>query len=354
MSALQPTKNPELIVNDFIQYAQSHLATVSGIVNTVSLYPPLGTPAPGVVQWTGYTVDGPQQSLNSEEEDDVEETGDDAPPVDGRDAKEHDERNNVVTEADETITPQEEQITLTREVITSNVDLLAQKPAEPYVDDPGDFPPKVEKFKAKSQPFRFGQQSTAGGPPPGTFPAGDLGPPPVIYGKVGASAVVAPPIFRGQYSNGYIPNSALVAIEGGGRAEYGGKYLLHPEAAQQYFKLKKLALAAGVQWTISSAYRSVAHQLAIQGDKPRPTVAAPGKSPHGWGVALDFSELYQQVGGSGNPAINKAGREKSSLYRWLSNNAPKFGWYNPYRLADGGGVDEMWHWEYWGFYITQS
>ena len=104
MSALQPTNNPELIVNDFIQYAQSHLATVSGIVNTVSLYPPLGTPSPGVVQWTGYTVDGPQQSLNSDEEDATEETGDDAPPVDGRDAKEHDERNNVITEADETIT----------------------------------------------------------------------------------------------------------------------------------------------------------------------------------------------------------------------------------------------------------
>jgi LAS superfamily LD-carboxypeptidase LdcB len=143
----------------------------------------------------------------------------------------------------------------------------------------------------------------------------------------------------------------MVAVEGGGRAEYGGKYLLHPEAAQQYFKLKKAALDAKVQWTVSSAYRSVAHQLSIQGGKPRPTVAAPGKSPQGWGVALDFSELYQQVGGSGNPAINKAGREKSSLYRWLSNNGPKYGWYNPARLADGGGVDEMWHWEYWGFYV---
>ena len=349
MSALQPTNNPELIVNDFIQYAQSHLATVSGIVNTVSIYPPLGTPSPGVVQWTGYTVDGPQQSLNSDEDDATEETGDDSPPVDGRDAQEHDERNNVVTEADETITPKEEQITLSREVIVDE-DLLAQKPPVENVDDPGDFPPKKEKFKTKSQPFRFGQQPGAAGAL-GTFPAGDLGPPPVIHGKVGATAVVAPPIFRGQYANGYIPITAMTAVEGGGRAEYGGKYLLHPEAAQQYFKLKKAALDAKVQWTVSSAYRSVAHQLSIQGGKPRPTVAAPGKSPHGWGVALDFSELYQQVGGSGNPAINKAGREKSSLYRWLSNNGPKYGWYNPARLADGGGVDEMWHWEYWGFYV---
>ena len=351
MSALQPTNNSELIVNDFIQYAQSHLATVSGIVNTVSLYPPLGTPSPGVVQWTGYTVDGPQQSLNSDEEDATEETGDDAPPVDGRDAKEHDERNNVITEADETITPKEEQITLSREVIVDE-DLLAQKPPVESVDDPGDFPPKKEKFKTKTQPFRFGQQPGAAGGL-GTFPAGDLGPPPVIFGKVGATAVVAPPIFRGKYANGYIPITAMVAVEGGGRAEYGGKYLLHPEAAQQYFKLKKAALDAKVQWTVSSAYRSVAHQLSIQGGKPRPTVAAPGKSPHGWGVALDFSELYQQVGGSGNPAINKAGREKSSLYRWLSNNGPKYGWYNPARLADGGGVDEMWHWEYWGFYVAK-
>ena len=56
MSALPPTKNAAVIVDDFISYASLHLSTVSGIINTVSLYPPVGTPAPGVITWTGYVV----------------------------------------------------------------------------------------------------------------------------------------------------------------------------------------------------------------------------------------------------------------------------------------------------------
>jgi hypothetical protein len=56
MSILQPTDNTEIIIDDFIQYATTHLTSVSGIVNTISLYPPAGTPGPGVVLWSGYTI----------------------------------------------------------------------------------------------------------------------------------------------------------------------------------------------------------------------------------------------------------------------------------------------------------
>jgi hypothetical protein len=56
MSVIPPTKNAGLIVDDFISYATLHLSTVSGIINTVSLYPPLGTPGPGIINWTGYMV----------------------------------------------------------------------------------------------------------------------------------------------------------------------------------------------------------------------------------------------------------------------------------------------------------
>ena len=44
MSVIPPTKNAALIVDDFISYATLHLSTISGVINTVSLYPPLGTP----------------------------------------------------------------------------------------------------------------------------------------------------------------------------------------------------------------------------------------------------------------------------------------------------------------------
>lgn len=59
MSLIPPNDNSEIIVDDFIRYAIAHLNTVSGIVNTISLYPPLGTPAPGIVLWSGYFVPPP-------------------------------------------------------------------------------------------------------------------------------------------------------------------------------------------------------------------------------------------------------------------------------------------------------
>lgn len=56
MSAIPPTKNPALIIDDFILYATGHLSSVSGIVNTISAYPPFSTPGPGIVQWSGYLI----------------------------------------------------------------------------------------------------------------------------------------------------------------------------------------------------------------------------------------------------------------------------------------------------------
>jgi hypothetical protein len=53
---LFPTNNNKLFVNLFVSAATLHLQSVSGIITTTSLYPPFGTPAPGVIFWTGYNV----------------------------------------------------------------------------------------------------------------------------------------------------------------------------------------------------------------------------------------------------------------------------------------------------------
>lgn len=58
MSIIAPNNNPELIINDFILYATSHLSTVSGVINTISLYPgpAAPVPGPGIILWTGYQI----------------------------------------------------------------------------------------------------------------------------------------------------------------------------------------------------------------------------------------------------------------------------------------------------------
>ena len=37
MSVIQPTNSTGLIIDDFINYANAHLSTISGIINTISL-----------------------------------------------------------------------------------------------------------------------------------------------------------------------------------------------------------------------------------------------------------------------------------------------------------------------------
>lgn len=53
---LTPTTSPNGWIDFFIIAARTHLQTVSGLITTTSLYPPIGTPGPGFIFWTGYTI----------------------------------------------------------------------------------------------------------------------------------------------------------------------------------------------------------------------------------------------------------------------------------------------------------
>jgi hypothetical protein len=72
MSIIRPNNNSEIIVDDFILYATTHLNTISGIANTISLYPPIGTPAPGVVLWSEYFVTPPSATIPTIEQPQVD------------------------------------------------------------------------------------------------------------------------------------------------------------------------------------------------------------------------------------------------------------------------------------------
>ena len=168
--------------------------------------------------------------------------------------------------------------------------------------------------------------------------------------KVGSGGYSSSPLARYIASQGYknarLPdNPSLLVVINDNIQKYQQVFKLHPSAAKAYSQWAKAAKSAGFNWTVSSAYRDFAKQSSLGKGK---TIASPGSSPHGWGGALDFSELFRAVGGSGKPSINSNVRQTNPLYKWMAENGPKFGWYNPYRLADGSSTDEVWHWEYWG------
>lgn len=57
MAAITPTQQTALIVDEFINYAISHLLTVGGNITGTAVYPGVpATPGPIVLPWTGYVV----------------------------------------------------------------------------------------------------------------------------------------------------------------------------------------------------------------------------------------------------------------------------------------------------------
>jgi hypothetical protein len=346
-AALQKGLNSKVGYDLVGEMGQGVLAYWSGA--TLNEFPVPKIPATGATQNIGVisnivTSPGswqPVDAMSQGTQDDQEiGEGDDTPAVEQKEKQEHEERNDVIIPPDETIPSKSEQIDYTPNLVNEEDEALTFVEVK---EDPGKFPPR-QRFVPRT--YRVTTPNNNGGG--GNFD-GDV----KIYGNVGAQPYPGAPDFRKAYKNAYIPMEAMVGIAQGSKPRYtykgtNGWYLLHPEAASQYFKMKEQAIADKMSWTVTSAYRDYAHQVSLGTGS---TVAKPGGSPHGWGAAIDFAELHSLAGGSGNPAINKAAREKSSLYRWLSNNGPKYGWYNPYRLADGGGVDEIWHWEYWGHWV---
>jgi hypothetical protein len=81
---------------------------------------------------------------------------------------------------------------------------------------------------------------------------------------------------------------------------------------------------------LSSGYRTLAAQRSVKAQKGG-LAAAPGKSNHGWGLAVDLCQ--DQTSGV--------------KWRWITDNAPAYGWDNPEWAQPGGsGPFEKWHWEF--------
>lgn len=124
----------------------------------------------------------------------------------------------------------------------------------------------------------------------------------------------------------------------GSLTSIGGSHKLNPTAAKSYLQMVEAAKKDGVQWKISDSFRPLKIQCNImdwdhfestnkkrkKGTSGTP-VAFPGESNHGWGSAVDIGVKYND-----------------SSWNWLTENASKFGFSNPFKNPR----TEPWHWEH--------
>lgn len=83
-----------------------------------------------------------------------------------------------------------------------------------------------------------------------------------------------------KFGNGRLPAGKLAGIGGGER--------LAEPAARHFRRLAAAARAAGVSLPVHSGYRSYGEQAGLQARADGAPVAAPGTSPHGWGLSVDL------------------------------------------------------------------
>lgn len=135
----------------------------------------------------------------------------------------------------------------------------------------------------------------------------------------------------GGYPNGFIPLTALCPL---GEDELRD-HLLRCDAAQSFAALDQAFFDRfGRRSCVTDSYRTFAEQVRLYAVKPA-LAAVPGRSNHGWGLALDLCGGAQSF--------------DSPEYFWLTANAPAFGWSNPQWARRGGSREEPWHWEFVGW-----
>jgi hypothetical protein len=109
---------------------------------------------------------------------------------------------------------------------------------------------------------------------------------------------------------------------------------LRTDAARAFDALSRARLAAtGAPLCVTDSYRSYAAQVDVFRRKPE-LAATPGRSQHGWGLAVDLCGGVQTFG--------------SEAHGWMQQNGPTYGWIHPAWARPTGSKPEAWHWEYVG------
>jgi len=128
--------------------------------------------------------------------------------------------------------------------------------------------------------------------------------------------------------NGFLPDQALCPL-----VQAPGQRL-QTAAARSFDALSAARRAAtGQPLCVTDSYRSYAGQVDVFRRKPS-LAATPGRSQHGWGLALDLCGGVERFG--------------TEVHEWLRVNGPSYGWIHPAWAQPGGSRPEAWHWEYAG------
>jgi zinc D-Ala-D-Ala carboxypeptidase len=131
---------------------------------------------------------------------------------------------------------------------------------------------------------------------------------------------------------------------------------LHTEAYQAFKKMHAAAMKEGIRLVVVSGTRSFYDQKIIWEHKWNSSRFAgasngpdraksilryssvPGTSRHHWGTDMDLNSL--------SSAYYKSA-QGIKMYTWMTRNAHKFGFYQPFNADRSSGYqEEKWHWSY--------
>jgi LAS superfamily LD-carboxypeptidase LdcB len=153
--------------------------------------------------------------------------------------------------------------------------------------------------------------------------------------------------------------------------------LLHAHVVAPFLNLRRAALDAGIDLVAESGFRDFARQLTIWNGKfsgarplldasgaqldaaaltPRQRVdaillwsALPGASRHHWGTDLDLVDRKASDAGYQiklTPQEFAPGGPFAKLDLWLTQHAPRFGFFRPFRGVRSGVQPEPWHFSF--------
>jgi D-alanyl-D-alanine carboxypeptidase len=112
---------------------------------------------------------------------------------------------------------------------------------------------------------------------------------------------------------------------------WDGSMQLRADAASSLAEMN-LAFRAkfGRDLCVTDAYRTLAEQRVLKRQKGG-LAAVPGRSNHGWGLAIDLCSTDT----------------RGEVFDWIKENGGVYGWENPaWALSGGSCPHEPWHWEY--------